>query len=120
MLTIGKEKGRILKPVSEALDSNARVVRSDNAVGESLEDDFLVLDLGGGEYFGIGEVGGFIWSRLDGSRTLTELASEISQEFEVSVNRAQDDLSRFVHDLMQRNLARLEDDGAGSAPDLWR
>ena len=109
-----------MKPVSKALDSNARVIRSEKAVGENLEDDFLVLDLGGGEYFGIGEVGGFIWARLDGSKTLTELAAEISREFEVTVSQARDDLSRFVHDLIQRNLAHLEDDGAGSVPDLWR
>ncbi len=109
-----------MKPVSTELDSNARVVRNENAVGEGLAGDFLVLDLGGGEYFGIGEVGGFIWSRLDGSKTLDEIAAEISCEFEVTVSRARDDLSRFVRDLVQRNLARLEDDGAGSAPDLWR
>jgi hypothetical protein len=89
------------------LDMNARFVRNENAVGEGLAGDFLVLDLDSGEYFGIGEIGGFIWLRLDGSKTLNEIAVEVSREFEVSIDQAREDLSRFVRELIQRNLARL-------------
>jgi len=82
-----------------------RVARSAHAAGEASPDDYLVLDLSSGRYFGLGEVGGFIWQRLDGSLDLAAVAAAVSDHFEVPVEQAREDLLEFVAQLIADGLA---------------
>lgn len=82
-----------------------RYARSDSSAGESAPNDYLILDLSSGRYYGVGEVGGFIWDRLDGERDLHAIALEVSAHFEVEPERASADLVEFVTWLCQSGLA---------------
>jgi hypothetical protein len=62
--------------------------------------------MGSGAYFDMGPVGGFIWRRLDG-RPLTDIVSELIQEFGLEVEIARRDLREFVGQLMDAGLAEL-------------
>lgn len=81
-----------------------RVARAGSAAGEGAPGDYYVLDLGSGRYFALGEVGGFIWQRLDGSLDLRAVAAEVCREFEVSSEEAESDLIDFVHSLAGLDL----------------
>jgi hypothetical protein len=83
-----------------------RVVRSGQTAAEATADDTLVLDLRTGRYFGMGEVGGFIWERLDGEQTLEEIARATAAHFAVEPSRAAADLLDFVAQLLGAGLAR--------------
>lgn len=83
-----------------------KVSRSDNAAAEALHDEHIILDLGSGEYFGTGSVGGFIWERLDGERELGNIATEIAASFDVGLEQAEADLLEFVNVLIERGLAQ--------------
>lgn len=73
-----------------------RFVRSDGAVGESAPEDYLILDLGSGRYFGVGEVGGFIWERLDGEQDLQAITLAVATRFDVDPEIAAEDLIELV------------------------
>jgi hypothetical protein len=85
-----------------------RVVRATTAVAELTEEGYLVLDLGSGSYFTLDEVGGFIWDRLDAGPDLAGLVSAVTAEFEVGRERAEEDVARFVGELADAGLVRLE------------
>jgi hypothetical protein len=79
--------------------------RCPSAVAQVLADDCVVLDLGSGRVYGLGPVGAFVWSRLDGERTLAELAPEIRDRFDVLDAEVEEDLLRFARELLRSGLA---------------
>lgn len=83
--------------------SQNRWMRHPSAVDEQVEQDSLVLDLETGRYFGLGEVGGFIWRQLNGSTGLEEIADKVSHHYEIRREQAVEDLRDFI--------ARLHDFG---------
>jgi hypothetical protein len=83
-----------------------RVTRSEATADEPAPDDHLILDLDSGNYYAVGEVGGFVWQRLDGRRTLESIAEEITTAFEVERDRAAADLLEFLERMAELGLAR--------------
>jgi len=55
--------------------------------------------------FTLNEVGTFIWERLDGSRSLREIAGEMTSLFEVASNQAEQDLLGFARMLAEAGCA---------------
>ncbi len=98
----GEQQGEVVN--STAIEMNTRLAKSPSVADESTEDDHLVLDLNSGEYFTVGEVGGFIWRQIDGHRSLEEIAGEIVRNFEVAESQASEDLLDFVLKLLDLGL----------------
>ena len=86
-----------------------RVVRGEASAGESSPDDYLILDLGSGRYYGVGETGGFIWDRFDGKQELLAVAEAVAEHFEVDAERAAADLLEFVTRLHELGLVERVD-----------
>lgn len=93
----------------EALKTTDVVISSEATAGESMSDDYLVVELSSGRYFGIGEVGGFIWERLDGTRDLAAVAAEIADHYRIPLQRAVDDLLELAQQLVEAGLADTVD-----------
>ena len=51
--------------------------------------------------YNLNEVGAFIWGRLDGEKTLRDIEAMIIEEFDVSSEKAQEDLGEFVRQLKE-------------------
>ena len=54
-----------------------------------------------------GEVSTFIWSQIDGKRSVAQILDGILSSFEVERTRALDDLAQFVQVLQQRGLVSV-------------
>ncbi len=85
-----------------------RVRRAEASEGEPAGEDYFVLDLETGKYYSLGEVGGFIWQRLDGSSSLARIAEEVSGAFEVGASEARSDVLEFVGALADLGLIEAE------------
>lgn len=82
------------------------LVRDEGTASESVPGDHLVLDLASGEYFGLGEVRGFIWQALAGEQALSEIAQAVVERYGVAPERAAEDLLEFAVELLDNGLAR--------------
>ena len=78
---------------------SSRVVRKETAIGEAALDDFLILDLSTGSYYGVGAVGGFAWTRFGAETALEEIAREIARDFAVDPATALADLLDLTGEL---------------------
>ena len=54
--------------------------------------------------FAVNVVAEFIWERMDGKRTLDQIAGEVAQHFEVSEDVARSDVAEFVDELSRAGL----------------
>ncbi len=56
----------------------------------------------------LNEVGSFVWSRIDGRRTVGAIVVEVVEAFDVSEEAARLDVERFLADLVEVGVVRLE------------
>jgi len=66
--------------------------------------------------FVLDEVGEFVWEQFDGEHDLSTIAQGVAGEFEVSADRAADDLCEFIDALLEVGLVAVaEHSGGGEA-----
>jgi len=75
-----------------------------NVMARRVGDEVIILDLNGGEYFGLPDVAGRIWELLDDGKSLLEAAGLIAAEFGVDRSTAENDLLRLVDELCGKGL----------------
>jgi hypothetical protein len=64
----------------------------------------VLLNLSTGVYYGLNEVGAFIWQRLDGKHTLDDLVRSVCSAYAVDRERALADVRRLVEELLNAGL----------------
>ena len=85
-------------------------VPSDDIVAREIEGDLVIVPLVAGigdaddELFTLNETGHAIWKRLDGEKTLGDVASLLAEEFEAPLDTLQDDVVGFAGELTRRRI----------------
>jgi hypothetical protein len=84
---------------------HARIRQSPRQVSCPVGDEFAILDLESGVYFGLDAVGAFVWERLP--RRIDELVDEVIAEFAVDRETAHRDLLALFADLERQGLVEV-------------
>lgn len=87
------------------------IANPDAVLREEFDDWAVLFEPSSGEAVGVGPVGVAIWERLDGQRTLAQVAAEIEALCEDAPDTVLEDTLAFVDDLERHLLVRLEDEG---------
>lgn len=95
------------------LGDDTRLRIAPNVFAREFDGETVVLDLGKGEYFGLNGSGGVAWLALADGKSLGEAADAVAARYEVTAERARDDVRALVSELVDRGLARVEG-GEGS------
>ena len=83
---------------------------SEDVVSREIEGEILIVPLVSGigdmedELFNLNETGRAIWERLDGSKTLKEVVTDLSVEFEATEEEIMEDVKGFVEELLKRGM----------------
>ncbi len=75
-----------------------------NARGRLLEREAVIVLPDKGEVKVLNEVGARIWTLADGSRSVREIAAEITNAYAVSPEQAQADTLEFLRELREKAL----------------
>lgn len=67
-------------------------------------DEAVLLDTQAGLYFGLDPVGARIWSLLAAGHSATEICDRLEADFDVSRERLEADVRRFIADLAAQRL----------------
>ncbi|MBN1420689.1 MAG: PqqD family protein [Planctomycetes bacterium] len=82
-------------------------VRNDGFVVRKLGDETLVLAESGEEVHLLDEVGTFIWERIDGARTVGDIAGAVASTYEVDPAEAESDAEEFLEELLGKGVIRM-------------
>jgi Coenzyme PQQ synthesis protein D (PqqD) len=66
--------------------------------------ELVILDLAGGEYLALGEIGARLWDGLVAGRSVGDVAREIVADYAVSLETASADLAELASELVRRGL----------------
>ena len=85
---------------------NRRYKRNKDIVCRKIEDETIFVPIKDnvgdmGCIYTVNKMGSFIWENLDGEKTLDDILSLITEEFEISTREAQEDLNEFISELKQ-------------------
>jgi hypothetical protein len=76
-------------------------------IGRVVDDEAVIVLPGEGKVKVLNEVGAFIWSQIDGIRTISEIVNLVCDEYDVDQPQAQTDTITFLTDLQQRGVIVL-------------
>jgi hypothetical protein len=81
-----------------------RWVVGPNVTARQFDDELVILDLAGGNYFALNEVGARMWHALARGSTPEEIVESLATEYEVERDSLLSDCLRLVEELVRRQL----------------
>ncbi len=72
------------------------------------EEESVLVDLASGTYFGLNEVGTFIWTSISEHGSIARTLDELTSEFDVERDRANGDIHALVEQLLEKGLLVAE------------
>ncbi|MEM8724114.1 MAG: PqqD family protein [Pseudomonadota bacterium] len=77
---------------------------SDDAVANQVGDETVILHMGNGTYYGLDTIGTFLWEGLKAGSSPSEIAEQITAEYDVDRPTVDGDLRRFLSELEEQGL----------------
>jgi hypothetical protein len=83
---------------------DARFVVAEQVRCRQFDDELVILDLAGGEYFVLNEAGAKIWNGLAAGKTPAQVAWALHEEYDTTQDALIRDCLRLVDELLARGL----------------
>jgi hypothetical protein len=89
-------------------------VRSQSVVSRRVSGETLIVPVRGkvgdlASIYSFSEVGSLVWQLLEVPRTVSELVSAVEREYYVDPQQAQQDVSKFLNDMLSVGLVEVPD-----------
>ena len=83
-----------------------KMVIPQQVLARQVGDETVMLDLDNGTYYGLDQVGTRIWQLLAEGKTLAQVCDTMIEEYEVSREEIERDVTRLVADLSDKGLLK--------------
>ena len=80
------------------------IKRCERVPSKEVEGELLLLNLNDGNYFGLNRTGQFIWSMLDGTKTISSIIKALAKRFKLKEDTAKKHLHGFLKELKKHKL----------------
>jgi hypothetical protein len=90
--------------MGEPVNERTLVVVSEEWRSARLPGEIVILDLTGGEYFGLTEVGAFVWELIKQRRSVGDVVQAVLETYEVDEKTCRNDVTELLEDLAARGL----------------
>lgn len=84
-------------------------VKGKHVTWKVLEGESVLLNLDTGIYFTLNATGTAAWELIDGRTSLTDIGQALCEQFNVTMEQAQGDLSELTHALLNEGLIEVTD-----------
>ncbi len=89
------------------LSENNFPQRSDEIVWRKIGEEIVIMTEDGRRIHTLNDVGGTIWELSDGTRPIKEIISRICELYEVSHDKASEDVNKFVMNLLNEKVLKI-------------
>ena len=91
------------------IDKGSYLVKDDDVLFTSMGEDAVLLHVNRGDYYSLNKVGARIWVLTDGSKTIEDLATLLTKEFEISQEQAEKDITELAEHFVNEGLVKVVD-----------
>lgn len=78
-----------------------------DVIGQRIDQELVLVLTDKAQVKVINESGAFIWQQVDGSRSIREIAELVSQEYEIDIAQAEEDVLSFIIELADKGVLGL-------------
>ena len=96
------------KPEDQQLTPDSVVKVAPDVLFSEVQGEAVLLNVKTGIYFGLNEVGTFIWTSLEESVTLRVLQEKLVEQYEASPEQVWTDLVTLIGNLHDRSLVEFD------------
>ena len=96
------------QPVDLMMINRTILHRSSDVPGTTIENETVLLDLSTGRYYTLNRLGSIIWEYCTANRAISDIHAIVCQRFDVTPERALEDLVALINDLVQEGLLKVE------------
>ena len=89
-----------------AIGLETSVVRADDLLSSVIDDEVMMLNIITEKYHSLDGVGARIWELLDQPRRISEICSQLLEEYDVDRPACEDDVLQFVRTLIDARLVQ--------------
>ncbi|MGD0277802.1 MAG: PqqD family protein [Smithella sp.] len=82
--------------------------KNPDIIWKNVQGETLLLNPVSGRYYGLNKVGCSFWEKVDGTRSLSEIAALLLDEFNVEKARLLKDLEELIKTLTENRLLTLD------------
>jgi hypothetical protein len=90
------------------IDTGTTITAAREAAFSDLGNEIAILNMKNGTYYGLNEVGAFVWRLIQSPRTLGEICAAVIAEFEVAEEICQHDLRLLMQEMLEQKLILIE------------
>ncbi len=85
------------------------LIKDSDVLFTSMGEDAVLLHVQRGDYYSLNRVGARLWVLADGSKSISDLAGRITQEFEISQEQAEKDIIELAEQLEKEGLVTVSE-----------
>jgi hypothetical protein len=89
------------------METTHYLIKNDEVLFTSMGEDAVLLHVNRGDYYSLNKVGARLWILSDGSRSISDLASLITEEFEITKEEAEKDILELAEQLVSEGLVKV-------------
>jgi hypothetical protein len=93
----------------DATNADQPRLRRSDLVWRSVAGETIILDLRSSLYLSLNSTAAFLWDRLDGGATPTELVVALGAEYGIPAERAEEDVHDFLESCRERDLLEAQE-----------
>jgi hypothetical protein len=100
--------------MTDTLSLTAICTPSEDVVAREIEGELIIVPLAAGigdmedELYTLNDTGQAIWGKLDGARTLGQIAAELADEYDAPTADIQRDVAGLVSELARRKMVIVQ------------
>lgn len=78
--------------------------KAENVVSRRIDDETVLLNLKSNVYYSMDEIGTYIWEKIDGVKSMADIADDMRKEYEVGEGEPEKSVRAFIDDLKKEKL----------------
>lgn len=91
----------------EPITLNSRVVRSEDFITSTVDNDLVMMSLEKGTYYGLDAIGSHVWEHIAEPITIEDLCQKLTDQFEVEATQCQTDVLAFLNELQKEKMIHV-------------
>jgi hypothetical protein len=91
------------------MDLESLVYLQPDQVSCQLGDDHVILNLSTGVYFGVNDLGSFIWKAIHGAQPVRDIRDAVLAQYDVTSERCEQDLFALLSRLSAERLIEIRE-----------
>ena len=87
-----------------SIGRDGRVAAAEHVHCRQFDGDLVMVDLQGGEYFALDDVGARMWDLLNSGKSPAEIGRDLATEYEADEDKILGDCMKLADELLERGL----------------